>query len=573
MKIPKDLNRTSPTIYLSEMEMCPLCHQPLQKAHYVNGRKTVQTITQVLTIGFRPKVCVNTACLGPKVAWPSATWQRIAPKGCTYGYDVIARIGWERQKGQARFEAIQTHLEPWVDISESHVRNLYHLKYLPLVACHERQHLGELQKLGQSVGLLLGLDGLMAIAGEPQLWVVRELQTGWTLRSGWLDQQDEKAFAKFLQPIADLGLPVKGLISDKQAAVVLAAAHVFESSQPKHSFCHLHYFKNAAEPVADADEVMKITLRQEVRVEVGDLLRPKTPEKQVVLTITGLLPSPVPSPQPVATTPLSPATAAVAQTQAEREGMVQDILQRVRYLLTLKGRSPFRLAGIEMFERLQEVKRCLDQLVRHNPEPRLVTLRDGLRRALKEVRRNYNHLRQASDWLVQIAETLDPDSHPPRTGAEVQVAWQKVLNQIEAESQGSLPLQEFAAKILKVSASYAPGLFHSYDVPGLPRTNNGREGEFRDLTRRLLCTTGQVGATKRLMLREGAWELIPGPGSLPETIEAISRVDYNEFLQEQQRVITHRRRFKFNTRSAKQSRKQLKQLVKRWKALPATSDP
>ena len=202
MRTSKDLCRTSPTIYQCELETCPQCHQPLSEAHYVNGRKTVQTMTQVLTIGYRPKVCVNPACPGPSVTWPSATWQRIAPKGCTYGYDVIARIGWERQKGQERFEAIQAHVKPWVDISESHVRNLYHLKYLPLVACHERQHLAELKQISQLTGLSLGFDGLMPVGGEPQLWVVRELQTGWTVRSGWLNRQDEDAFVEFLQPIA-----------------------------------------------------------------------------------------------------------------------------------------------------------------------------------------------------------------------------------------------------------------------------------------------------------------------------------------------------------------------------------
>jgi hypothetical protein len=523
------------------------------------------------------------------VTWPSATWQRIAPKGCTYGYDVIARIGWERQKGQERFEAIQSHLEPWVDISESHVRNLYHLKYLPLVACHERQHLAdfdelsrvELKQISQLTGLSLGFDGLMPIGGEPQLWVVRELQTGWTLRSGWLNRQDEDAFVEFLQPIADLGLRVTALMSDKQAALVSAAAIVFPRAW--HGFCQVHYFKNAAEPVADADEAMKKTLRQAVRSDLGGCafgVRPKSPENTGVLTVTGLLPSPVvalranaasPTPEE-AETPPGKSTASTS-TAAEREGIIQDVLQRVRYLLTLKGRPPFRLAGVETFERLQEVKRCLEQLIRHDPEPRLVKVRDGLRRALKVVRRDYNNLRQAADWLEQIAKILDPDGQPARTGAQVQAEWQKFLDQIEAESQASSPLQEWAEKILKVSASYAPGLFHTYDVPSLPRTNNDRESEFRDLTRRLLSTTGQVGAAKRIVLREGAWELIPGPGSLFETTQAISQVDYNEFLQEQQRVLNHRRRFRLHTRSAQQSDAQLKQLVKRWKALPAASGP
>jgi hypothetical protein len=571
MRTPKEFYRTSPTIYTCELEVCPRCHQPLSEARYVNGRKTVQTMSHVLSIGYRPKVCVNPECSDQPRAWPSAAWQRIAPKGCTYGYDVIARIGWERQKGQERFEAIQVHLAPWVDISESHVRNLYHLKYLPLVACHERQHLAELKQISPSIGLLLGFDGLMPVGGEPQLWVVRELQTGWTLRSGWLLRQDEDAFVEFLQPIADLGLAVTALMSDKQAALIAAAAIVFPHS--RHGFCQVHYFNNAAEPVADADEAMKKTLRQAVRSDLGAVLRPKSPENTGVLTITGLLPSPVASPtQEEAETPQEESKTSTS-TAAEREGIIQDVWQRVRYLLTLKGRPPFRLAGVETFERLQEVKRCLDQLIRHDPEPRLVKVRDGLRRALKVVRRDYTPLRQAADWLEQIAEILDPDGQPPRSGAQVQAEWQQFLDPIEAESQASPPLQEWAEKMLKVSASYAPGLFYTYDMPSLPRTNNDRESEFRDLTRRLLITTGQVGAAKRLVLREGAWELIPGPGSLPETIKAISHVDDHEFLQEQQRVLTHRRRFRLHTRSAKQSHAQLGQLVKRWKALPAISGP
>jgi hypothetical protein len=533
-------------------------------------------MTQVLTISYRPKVCLNAECPGPSVAWPSATWQQLAPKGCTYGYDVIVRIGWERQKGQARFEAIQTHLEPWVAISESHVRNLYHLKYLPLLACHERQHVADLNQLSRSTGLVLGLDGLMPVGGEPQLWVVRELHTGWTLRSGWLNRQDEDALAEFLQPIADLGLRVMALMSDKQAAWVSAVAQVFPRAW--HGFCQVHYFKNAAEPVADADEAMKKMLRQAVRSDLGTVLRPKSPENTGVLTVTGLVPSPVavlaaasPTPEAIETRP-GPAPA-LTSTAIAREEIVQDVVQRVRYLLTLKGRPPFRLAGVETYERLHAVKCCLDQLIRHDPEPRLVEVRDGLRQALHVVRRDYTQLRQAADWLEQLAAILDPDGQPVRSAAEVQAEWQTYLDQIEAESQTSAPLQEWAAKLLKVSASYAPGLFYTYDVPGLPRTNNDRESEFRDLTRRLLSTTGQVGAAKRLALREGAWELIPGPGSLPETIQAISQVDDTEFQQEQQRVRSHRRRFRLHTRSAPQSDAQLKQLVKRWKALPATSGP
>ena len=48
--------------------------------------------------------------------------------------------------------------------------------------------------------MILSLDGLAPEGGEPQLWVVRELQTGLTVRSGWLNEQGQHAFENFLRP-------------------------------------------------------------------------------------------------------------------------------------------------------------------------------------------------------------------------------------------------------------------------------------------------------------------------------------------------------------------------------------
>ena len=57
----------------------------------------------------------------------------------------------------------------------------------------------------------------------------------------------------------------------------------------------------------------------------------------------------------------------------------------------------------------------------------------------------------------------------------------------------------FALHLDTVSRSYWPGLFHCYDVPGLPRTNNELESRFRDTSRHLLRTTGQKGLTHPYM--------------------------------------------------------------------------
>ena len=220
-----------------------------------------------------------------------------------------------------------------------------------------------------------------------------------------------------------------------------------------------------------------------------------------------------------------------------------------------------------MFERLTEVETCLDALIQHYADPPLVQLRQGLHTALHSVRSDYTDLRQAADWLYHISDILDTEEKPVRSGDEVRQDLFAYLDDIQKESQDTPRLHNFYHKIHQTTLNYESGLFHHYGMPRLPRTNNDRESEFRDLTRRLLRTTGQKGLVRRMIQRQGAWELIPHPDSFRDTVIALSQVDQEDFLQERQRVRTHRDRFRLHTRSAKQSQTQLKQLVQRWTAL------
>jgi hypothetical protein len=161
-------------------------------------------------------------------------------------------------------------------------------------------------------------------------------------------------------------------------------------------------------------------------------------------------------------------------------------------------------------------------------------------------------------------------ANPPRTG-EVRSQFEAYLAQIEHDSAAAPRLHAFSAAIAKVSRSYAPGLFHTYDVPGLPRTHNDRESQFRNLNRRLLRTTGQKGLTRRILQRAGAWELLPHPSTLADTAAALARGAMPNLRQEQQRGREHRGRFRLHTRSPKQAQAQLAQLVERWTTLPTVA--
>ena len=562
MRTPRESYSRKPIVYTFEFDTCLECGGPLNAA-YTSGPKTVQTLGGVMPIAHRPQYCRDPGCKRHQALYKSARWYQTAPRYCTYGYDVIAQIGWLRQTHCERFEAIHEALQPRLQICESEVRLLYHDRYLPLLACHERQYLEELRSVSEHSGLILSLDGLAPEGGEPQLWLIRELQLGLTLRSGWLSQQDQDTFVNFLQPIADLGLRVVAVMSDKQRGLEPAVPSVFPEA--KHGFCQLHYLNNAAQPVAEEDQAMKMTLRKTVRDEVGELIRREKVEKPGVLTVTGLIPTPVEDPEEPTEVESQTAHDPIAQ---EHEAVVQDLLRRVRYLLTLKGRPPLRLAGIEMYERLAEVQTCLGTLLDHRTDSRLAELKQGLLTALNAVQADYAQLRQAANWLQHIVDLLDPEGKPSRSGAQVEQELFAYLKDIDQEGQESPRLRRFCKKIRKTTLNYTPGLFHCYDIPGLPRTNNDRESEFRDLNRRLLSTTGQKGLVKRIIQREGAWELIPRPDSLRDTISALSHVEPDEFSQERQRIRQHRARFRLHTRSAKRSRAQLNQLEQRWKVLP-----
>jgi hypothetical protein len=501
----------------------------------------------------------------------SAEGQQVAPSRFTYGYDVLAHIGWLRQERRDTYAEIQADLAPRVQISESHVRYLYQQVYLPLLACRERQYLSCLaQAARQHGGLIISLDGLAPEGGEPQLWFIRELLTGLTLRSGWLSCFDQVTFEAFLAPLAQLPWPILAVLSDKQSGLLQAIAAVLPGA--RHHFCQSHYLKNLAEPLAKTDSAFKVELRKGVRREVGPLIRAKKPSDDSLpslLTVTGLLPD-----SPPALETADPQTGAIDTQNAEAaaaDEVVTQLLRHTRYLLTLKGRLPFRLAGIETYQRLQSVVALTDDLLAHRQDPRLTRLNDGLRAALTSLSTECQELCRGETWLLEINHILKPDDDNPSTGQQVAQRLRAYLDDLLALPDLPPRLDALRLHLDKVSTSYWPGLFHCYDIEGLPRTNNDLESHFRDTQRRLLRTTGQKGQTRRALQRIGAWELLPRPPDEARCLIALRQIPEDQLAQERQRLRQHRQRFRLHTRSTKRVNAQFDRLRKQWLSLAATS--
>lgn len=270
-KTAKHLEVQARHIYRPELEVCPHCGEPLQERAYYQWRKTVQQLDGPIYVASRAKACVNPQCAHQGYPYTSAAAQMVTVPECTYGLDVIAQIGWWRDREHLNREQIHARLvAQGVQICERQVDHLY-AQYQVLVGCAERLDRQALEAVVQECGgLIIGLDGLEPEGATEQLWVVREVQTERTLVAGWLPRVNHETLAALLQPVADLGLPVLATVSDKQGCV-RKALQVVWPDRP-HQWCQSHYLGHATRPIYDYDSALKTELRKTVRAELRESL-------------------------------------------------------------------------------------------------------------------------------------------------------------------------------------------------------------------------------------------------------------------------------------------------------------
>ena len=101
-------------------------------------------------------------------------------------------------------------------------------------------------------------------------------------------------------------------------------------------------------------------------------------------------------------------------------------------------------------------------------------------------------------WLCEIAHRLEPPaptaSEAPPTGAQVRQRVESYLDEVATtRSAGRVPawLEQPVAHLVTVLRRLGDGLYHCYDVPGLPRTDNDLEQFYRRVKAQERRITGQ----------------------------------------------------------------------------------
>lgn len=126
-------------------------------------------------------------------------------------------------------------------------------------------------------------------------------------------------------------------------------------------------------------------------------------------------------------------------------------------------------------------------------------LRKLVRRGLEATAKHWPPVRRAYRWVHAAARVLK--NQPGHEAATVRRRLRALLGAMRRHRHKAGPLAGAVEHFLKVTASYWPGLFHCYDVPDLPRTNNELEQLFGSHRHHQRRATGRHTASPTLVVR------------------------------------------------------------------------
>jgi hypothetical protein len=152
-------------------------------------------------------------------------------------------------------------------------------------------------------------------------------------------------------------------------------------------------------------------------------------------------------------------------------------------------------------------------------------------------------------WIGQAAAMVDNPLQ--QSGAIVRAQYQALLERLSAHlsTPAGESIRAWASHFLKITSNYWPGLFHCYDVAGLPRTDNDLEHLFGRLRHQERRITGRKVATPALIVRGSArvlsavlsWLQPMSPAQLGQVDPALWREERRQLGKLRQARVLQRR--------------------------------
>ena len=461
--------------------ICSVCGQSLQERY--RQLRYVVTLNGMLALKKHVLECQTSQCEQFGRKWRSEAEGALVLPRYTFGLDVVARIGELRYRQQQTIEQIAAALaEQGIRISLKEIQLLSEA-FLALIETVIKNDPQVVEQLRAQGGIVLAADGIQPEKGNETLWLFRDVRSGRVLLARNLLSSSRDELAPLIAEIKQLGVPILGVISDKQASLCLAIEK--ELPDVPHQLCQFHYLRDAAQPVCEADRKLKKQLKQKVR-GLREI------ERQV------------------------------AHKQDDEAVITRGYCAALREVLRHDGKYPLEPAGITLYDKLNKVDQSLERVTKKRASAKLQRLRTILQ-VLSSLTKDYARLVIAWSWIHRLAQLLEENA----TRIEAEAGLLKYANSLP---QGKdTMLNEIAIHIDKLTRAFAPKLFTFHDQPLLPKTNNDLETFIGELKKSRRKVTGRKD-TCSFILREGrAVALLLSLPNKPVWVDNFATVDFADF--------------------------------------------
>lgn len=415
--------------------------------------RELQMLSELWFVNAKDSCCTNPDCpdKAKGIVYRPLEEARLALPNCGYGLEIVCFVLEGYMKREQSIPQIHRELQKrGVQVSERHVGNLLRLG-LSIVHCHNEEALKS--RLNEQGRLIVAIDAVKFDEGSLPLYVIREVLSGEFLTAKRPELRGREQIASILDRVKELGVPVVGVISDKEAAIVEGVAEAFPGVP--HHFCHLHYLQNLAIPASEVSSRLGRGVNSVVR-EVRDL------EKAVLKT-------------------------ELKEEKEQTPPLTEDAIQERKLVLKLckvvssvgkaRGDRLLEPTALKRYSRLKEVEQAAAKAQkREGSWPLLASF-------LVAVSLAKDYAKHALLLLGQI-EVLRKVAHilkPANSSGEPEAALQAFLAELPDKKPKGIGNKEwtyFVTHVTQVTQRWNKGLFKYLEVPGLPATNNDLESFF-----------------------------------------------------------------------------------------------
>lgn len=479
-------------------EVCLLCASPLWVSQHAS--RPLQTLAESWSFQGKGQRCSNPDCPGSKQGYPPwRSWSQghLVVKGSGYGLDVLCHIGRAYFTRTMSMPDIHRELanKYGLQISERHVSNLFKL-FLALVEGRNLDNKRILDQLKQQGGIILSADGVFFDETSPVLFVMRDVLSDEILYVERLDSAEgvlTELLSKMFAKVKACGLPVLGIITDKESSLVAAAREIFPDVP--HQFCQAHYLKNLGIPLeAGLSDIGKC-----VRSVVKESKQAERAFKD-------------------------------AEATEDERHLARELCRVVQIGGKTRGDNITNPTFLKRYQRLRKVAQVIENACQKPGSWPLLNKLKGilsklessgelallLQEQVKAIREIAHILKEGGESGHQVAEKLRGylDSLHDRAPSE-DLRWPCFVNGAD-----------------RLSERYWKGLFHCYDNPNIPATNNGTESLFgtvkrqqRKVTGRSSTSGGPIETCAAFVL--GAWNLVKTHPELVPLLQDLEEADLN----------------------------------------------